>query len=358
MPKWQLKDARVYIGPYDFSGQHNRIALDLARAPLAAETFVDDTEIKDTGLASAKLSGSGFWEAGAESGSTAKKIDDALFANFTVKDVPVTVVPSIGQGIGGVAYSIQAATVAYKPLIGPHGQLIGFSYEMAPSRSRVIRGRLLALGQWGAADDARFLALVAMQATAYALTSQTLPSGESARCISATHATVAVTDTLGNLVIDGTDVSGAVIQETLALVSDGTAYGVKEFKAVTGLRTAGWVQGGATADTLKVGYGPQGVPTQLGAVSATEKLYGVIHAYAFSGTTPTLDAKIQSDVAAAFPSAVDKITFTQKSGFASEWAELAGPNTDDWVRASLTVAGTATPKFSAIVLAAIAAIPQ
>lgn len=358
MTKSYLKDARVYVGGYDLSAQHNYVSLELTRAALDETDFMDETtQINKLGLRSVRFTGRGFWDAGAEVTTTPKKIDDVLYAGLDLEDVPATIVPSIGAGIGGVAYSIKSATARIRPFLGQHGQLMSIEYDLVATSARAIRGTILARGQWGAADDDRFLVSVAMQATPYALDATTLPSGESPRCVQATHTAVGTADTLGNLVIDGTDASGTVIQETLALVSGGTAYGIKEFQTVTGLRTATWVVDGVegTPDTIKVGYSTRGVPKQLGAVAATQKLYAVIHAYAFGGTTPTLDPKVESDNAAAFPSGIDRITFSQKTGFAYEWSELAGAVTDDWLRMVMTVGGTATPKFSVLALAAVQA---
>lgn len=88
-----------------------------------------------------------------------------------------------------------------------------------------------------------------------------------------------------------------------------------------------------------------GTARQLGAVAAGKKVYGILHVTAASGTTPTLDAKVQSDDASGFPSATDRITFTQATGITSQWAELAGPITDDWWRVAWTIGGT-TPSFT------------
>jgi len=177
-----LKDARVYVAGYDISGQHNYVTVEFTRARLAAETFVDETtRIAKLGLRTVRISGRGFFEAGAESGNTPKKVDDLLFGNLALEDVPITVVPSIGAAVGGVGYSVQSVQGSYTPGPGQHGGLIPFDFSVEASAVKVIRGWILVHGQWGAADDDRFLLSVAMQAAAYALDATTLPSGESAR---------------------------------------------------------------------------------------------------------------------------------------------------------------------------------
>lgn len=90
---------------------------------------------------------------------------------------------------------------------------------------------------------------------------------------------------------------------------------------------------------------------QLGAISATQKIVGVLQVFAASGTTPTLDAKIQSDTS-GFASPIDRITFPQmtQAGILafSVPAAVNGPITDDFWRASWTIGGTG-PSFSFIV---------
>jgi len=98
-----------------------------------------------------------------------------------------------------------------------------------------------------------------------------------------------------------------------------------------------------------------GTGRQLGAVASGKRMYSSLHVLAASGTNPTLDPKVESDNAQAFPSGIDRITFSQKTGFASQWSELAGAVTDDWARAVVSVGGTATPKFSVLILAAVQA---
>ncbi len=86
---------------------------------------------------------------------------------------------------------------------------------------------------------------------------------------------------------------------------------------------------------------------QLGAVSSTQRIYAGMHVLAASGTAPTLDAVIQSDDNAGFSSAATQLTFTQATGTTSEFISAAGPYTDDYWRASLTLGGT-SPSFTII----------
>lgn len=81
--------------------------------------------------------------------------------------------------------------------------------------------------------------------------------------------------------------------------------------------------------------------SQLGAVSATQHVYGVLHVVAVAGDdTQSLVVKIQSDDNASFTSATDRITFsTVTSAVASEWATpIDGAITDDYWRAYWNIA--------------------
>lgn len=97
-----------------------------------------------------------------------------------------------------------------------------------------------------------------------------------------------------------------------------------------------------------------GTARQLGAVSATQKLYAVQHVISVSGTNPTLDTLITSDNAEGFSSATTRITFAQQVAAGSEWATpVAGAIADDWWRAQWTIGGTNSPTFDVVIVAGI-----
>lgn len=86
-----------------------------------------------------------------------------------------------------------------------------------------------------------------------------------------------------------------------------------------------------------------GTAYQLGAVSATQTIYGALHVFAASGTTPSITVKVQSDTV-GFASPTDVLTFTAATGPTSEWKSAAGAITDDYWRVTYTISGT-TPVF-------------
>jgi hypothetical protein len=133
------------------------------------------------------------------------------------------------------------------------------------------------------------------------------------------------------------------------------------FKAIA----ADYKIGGAIGDVAKFSAGAQGADRcvrgslmeyatrsvtangtgrQLGALSATQKLFASLHVPVVSGV-PTLDVTIESDDNTGFSSPTTRATLTQITAAAAVWTEIAGPITDDWWRFKFTIGGT-TPSFS------------
>lgn len=96
-----------------------------------------------------------------------------------------------------------------------------------------------------------------------------------------------------------------------------------------------------------------GTSIQLGAVASGQALYAGLHVLSVSGTTPSLTARIESDNATGFPSAVTAGTFTAATALTSQFLRIPGPITDDWFRVAWTISGT-TPSFLFLVSLGIA----
>lgn len=91
-----------------------------------------------------------------------------------------------------------------------------------------------------------------------------------------------------------------------------------------------------------------GSAVDVGTVGSDETLYAALHVVAASGTSPTLDVKIESDDASGFSSPVDRITFDQATDRTSQWKTLDGAVADNFFRVNHTVGGT-NPDFLYIV---------
>lgn len=84
------------------------------------------------------------------------------------------------------------------------------------------------------------------------------------------------------------------------------------------------------------------------AVTATQRIYAVLHIFAVSGTaSPTLTATVQTDNAVGFPSPASAATFTAATAVGSQLVagSVGGATGETHVRLSYTVSGT-TPSFS------------
>ncbi|WP_328465534.1 hypothetical protein OHA21_43840 [Actinoplanes sp. NBC_00393] len=87
-----------------------------------------------------------------------------------------------------------------------------------------------------------------------------------------------------------------------------------------------------------------GTSIQLGAVPADKALYVGLHVHSVAGTTPSLTARVESDNATGFPSAVTAGSFAAANAIGGQWLRIPGPITDDWFRVAWTISGT-TPSF-------------
>lgn len=103
-----------------------------------------------------------------------------------------------------------------------------------------------------AAVTNRFVASANMKVGTYTIANAS-PVWSGGCLVTLTHTTVAAgTDTLGTVVIVGTDLTGSAITETLTPVADSTVTGTKIFRTVTSATGAGWVIAGGN-DTLVIG---------------------------------------------------------------------------------------------------------
>jgi hypothetical protein len=102
----------------------------------------------------------------------------------------------------------------------------------------------------------------------------------------------------------------------------------------------------------KTATGSSGI-IQLGAVSATQKVYAAVHVLSVSGTNPTLDITVKSAALVGFGSPTTRITVAQKTAAGSDFQSASGAITDQFYRVDYTIGGTATPTFSFVVAVGI-----
>lgn len=94
-----------------------------------------------------------------------------------------------------------------------------------------------------------------------------------------------------------------------------------------------------------------GTGLQLGAVSATQRIYAAMHV--LGAGTGSVTCKLQSDSANNFSGAqTDRITFSAATGISSQWSSVAGAITDTWWRIAYTISGGA-PSFKLVFVVGI-----
>ena len=92
----------------------------------------------------------------------------------------------------------------------------------------------------------------------------------------------------------------------------------------------------------------------LGAVAATQRLYGIVHVFSASGQFSRLDVSIESDRDPLPPPPEERIDFSRMTAIGGQWKTVAGPMAEQRFRAKITVAGgLLTPTFKVAVLTGI-----
>ena len=93
-----------------------------------------------------------------------------------------------------------------------------------------------------------------------------------------------------------------------------------------------------------------GTVVDLGAaVPAGKGLYAALHVLSVAGTsTPTITVSVQSAPTVGFGAPTTRLSFTPATARGGELLRVAGPITDQYVRASWTISGTA-PSFLFVV---------
>jgi hypothetical protein len=113
--------------------------------------------------------------------------------------------------------------------------------------------RKIYLGTPAVASTNAIVSSASMRVGTYTV-ADTTPDGTIPRNITVTHTAVSTADTLGTIVVAGTDADGTAITETLTPVNGSVATGAKAFKTVTSVTGVGWVVNSG-ADSVVVGFG-------------------------------------------------------------------------------------------------------
>lgn len=131
-----LKDARLWIGAYNLSGDANALVLEHL-AELQDDTVLADVaRSRISGLKGVALQCEGLWNAGAG------EIDAPLHDDLGLADVPVTVCPIAGAAEGDKAFTFLAVQADYQRAAAV-GELLRFSAGAQGRGAPLVGGELL-----------------------------------------------------------------------------------------------------------------------------------------------------------------------------------------------------------------------
>lgn len=129
-----LDDAKIYVGGYNLSGDHNRISVQASAEEKDATTFGQTFKVRKGGLKSFTVQGGGFTEYGTGEN------DDVFFAGLATTSNLLTLAAD-GGAAGEVGYFGQALESSYDT--GAEvGELMPFTVGFAGSGS-LVRGTIM-----------------------------------------------------------------------------------------------------------------------------------------------------------------------------------------------------------------------
>jgi hypothetical protein len=128
-----LKDCKLIVGKYDFSGKMNALALSYGAEALDDTTFASGgTKSNAGGLKTVSFQHEGLFDTGAGS------VDEVFFGNVGLAEQPVAISPQAGAE-GELAYFFKSLQTKYSPS-GKIGQLLAFSVGGEAQNSPLVRG--------------------------------------------------------------------------------------------------------------------------------------------------------------------------------------------------------------------------
>lgn len=130
-----LRDARVYVGPYDLSGDHNQIGIEIAHAELDDTRFGHTAESVAAGLEQITVTGSGF----ARLGPTGTRV---IRESLGLANVPMTIMSGDPANEPAAVEMFKGMALSYK--VGAQaGQLLAFSWTAKGQGSPAHAGDVL-----------------------------------------------------------------------------------------------------------------------------------------------------------------------------------------------------------------------
>lgn len=139
MALYVLTDCKLWLGEYDFSGDHNALALNYSSELEDVTTFGDDTRTRIGGLKTVAAELEGFVSVS----DGANDQDDVMFANVGISDKLMTIGPEAGVD-GEIAYFFLSNEANYTPGAAV-GEAMRFtvSAEASEGAGGLVRGTIM-----------------------------------------------------------------------------------------------------------------------------------------------------------------------------------------------------------------------
>lgn len=133
MATFVAQNTKLYVGQYNLSGDLNKVSLDWKSEAKDVTTFGAATRVRKGGLFDISLSGSGLWQAQ----SAPKAVDDVLFGNLALADVPITLVGQTGAE-GERAFTFLGGVFDYKAPEAAIGEPVRFTFTATGTRGQIL----------------------------------------------------------------------------------------------------------------------------------------------------------------------------------------------------------------------------
>lgn len=241
-----LRDAKLYIGGFNLSADHNQLAYNIEKDAPENTTFgASSRSYHPNGLRMVNVDHDGYFDAD----TAAPEVDDRLWAEYTGTGLTVMTFAAAGAA-GDPAYSFNAVSAAYTPLTGTVGEMAAFN-ATAKGTGDAFRGTVMEPGVTARSSSS--------QSSGFQLGS--LDTGETG------YAALHVIATTGSPTLDVTiqsDTSGFPSPTTRLTFTQATARSAQFLSTVTATTDdfwrAAWTFGGTGSITFVVNFGIQTTP--------------------------------------------------------------------------------------------------
>lgn len=140
MAGFVMLNAKVLLGGYNFSGQHNSLTLDYGSEMLDETVFQAGvsgaTRKMRAGLKTFSFNGGIFWD---------DATDSILFDRIQADRKEMSFAP-VGEAEGDIVFFTRGVTATYNPISGSIGEMLQATMEGRNSNTPLVRGQLMKYG--------------------------------------------------------------------------------------------------------------------------------------------------------------------------------------------------------------------